>query len=85
MDLTEVELVDQYDSVPRGNETQLLAVSIILAEMELCTIMTTMTCFLGVLCIYTQREFLKCIFLESQIPYNCRKRVAPPTVTYSGD
>ena len=45
MDLTEVELVDQYDSVPRGNETQLLAVSIILAETEICTIMTTMlTC-----------------------------------------
>ena len=80
MDLTEVELVDQYDSVPRGNETQLLAVSIILTETEIC-IMTTMTCFLGVLCIYTRREFLKCIFLESQIPYNCRKRVALPTVT----
>ena len=35
MDLTEVELVDQYDSVPRGNETQLLAVSIILAETKI--------------------------------------------------
>ena len=57
VDLTEVELVDQYDSVPRGNETQLLAVSIILAETEICTIMTTtMTCFLGVLCIYLHAE-----------------------------
>jgi hypothetical protein len=34
VDLAEVELVDTYDAEPRGNDTQLLAVSIIVISLK---------------------------------------------------
>ena len=70
VDLTEVELVDQYDSVPRGNDTQLLAVSKIVKtiprkfqciynhtyhdHVDLCFIFRCPVC--NCIFIYMQRE-----------------------------
>ena len=93
VDLTEVELVDQYDSVPRGNDTQLLAVSKIVKtkprkfqciynrtyhdHVDLCFIFRCPVC--NCIFIYMQRES----FFSEYNSYS-QNHIQYPTIAVSG-
>ena len=94
VDLTEVELVDQYDSVPRGNDTQLLAVSKIVKtkprkfqciynhtyhdHVDLCFIFRCPVC--NCIFIYMQRERA----FSLNIIHILRITYSTPTIAVSG-